>query len=189
MLQGQNGELRKSKNVAEDQWILSLLAHLRQSLPRAVEVARAQPITSYPDTLRQAYAPAHYVFASATVRAHAAKKSSRSCDSGAARQIWKACHIFPRFWFSEVAARLGKELKFFKKDVADRLTTFLLYASNTFSWRIGPRTLLSGIKVLFWASLCPLLVVVVERERELTIFGAETFKRAKVVAPSNFVRM
>ena len=51
------------------------------------------------------------------VRAHAAKKSSRSCDSGAARQIWKACQIFPRFWFSEVVARLrpGKELKFFQE--------------------------------------------------------------------------
>ena len=34
-----------------------------------------------------------------------------------------------------------------------------------------------------------MVVVVVERKRELTIFGLGTFKRAKVVAPSNFVCM
>ena len=75
------------------------------------------------------------------------KKKSRP-DSGAARQIWKVCQLFPRFWFSEVVAMLGKELNFSKKDVADLLTTFFLCESNTFSSRIGPRTFLPGWKSL-----------------------------------------
>ena len=50
------------------------------------------------------------------VRAHAAKKSSRTCDSGAARQIWKACQNFPRFWFFQVVASLGNKLNFFQQE-------------------------------------------------------------------------
>ena len=81
-----------------------------------------------------------------SVRADAAKKSSGTCDSGAARQIWKACQNFPRFDFFRLSQASGTSWIFSNKNIANRLTTFLLYSSNPISSCVGPWTWLHGMK-------------------------------------------